>query len=158
MEISSNLSNTGIEGADKFEKMIEDIALTVKSGNIDFEVSNVLGNSVEFSIVFNSSDLLPEEDEEWKVSVALNFKMTLNSNSGLEFKVAEFTKEHAKEILGGNSGNRRSGRVCRWIIFSNSISFRRRCVVDPTGGSTGINEIINKKGKLENVYKIQADR
>ena len=100
MEISSNLSNTGIEGADKFEKMIEDIALTVKSGIIDFEVSNVLGNSVEFSIVFNSSDLLPEEDEEWKVSVALNFKMTLNSNSGLEFKVAEFTKEHAKEILG----------------------------------------------------------
>ena len=100
MEISSNLSNTGIEGADKFEKMIEDIALTVKSGNIDFEVSNVLGKSVEFSIVFNSSDLLPEEDEEWKVSVALNFKMTLNSNSGLEFNVAEFTKEHAKEILG----------------------------------------------------------
>ena len=74
--------------------------MKVKSGNIDFEMNNVLANNVEFSIVFNSSDLLPEEDEEWKVSVALNFKMTLNSNSGLEFNVAEFTKEHAKEILG----------------------------------------------------------
>lgn len=100
MEITSHLSDSGIEGADKFGAIIEDIALKVKSGNIDFEMNNVLANSVEFSIVFNSSDLLPEEDEEWKVSVALNFKMTLNSNSGLEFKVAEFTKEHAKEILG----------------------------------------------------------
>lgn len=100
MEITSHLSDSAIEGADKFGAIIEDIALKVKSGNIDFEMNNVLANSVEFSIVFNSSDLLPEEDEEWKVSVALNFKMTLNSNSGLEFKVAEFTKEHAKEILG----------------------------------------------------------
>lgn len=42
MEISSNLSDTGIEGADNFGNTIEKIALSVKSGNIAFEINNVL--------------------------------------------------------------------------------------------------------------------
>ena len=32
-----------------------------------------LANSVEFSIVFSTSDLLPEEEKEWTISVALIF-------------------------------------------------------------------------------------
>ena len=97
MEISSNLSDTGIEGADNFGNTIEKIALSVKSGNIAFEINNVFANSVEFSIVFSTSDLLPEE---WTISVALIFTMTLNSNSGLEFNVVEFTKEHSNILAG----------------------------------------------------------
>ena len=99
MEISSNLSDTGIEGADNFGNTIEKIALSVKSGNIAFEINNVFANSVEFSIVFSTSDLLPEEEKEWTISVALIFTMTLNSNSGLEFNV-EFTKEHSNILAG----------------------------------------------------------
>lgn len=100
MEISSNLSDTGIEGADNFGNTIEKIALSVKSGNIAFEINNVFANSVEFSIVFSTSDLLPEEEKEWTISVALIFTMTLNSNSGLEFNVVEFTKEHSNILAG----------------------------------------------------------
>lgn len=100
MEISSNLSDTGIEGADNFGNTIEEIALSVKSGNIAFEINNVFANSVEFSIVFSTSDLLPEEEKEWTISVALIFTMTLNSNSGLEFNVVEFTKEHSNILAG----------------------------------------------------------
>lgn len=100
MEISSNLSDTGIEGADNFGNTIEKIALSVKSGNIAFEINNVFANSVEFSIVFSTSDLLPEEEKEWTISVALIFTMTLNSNSGLEFNIVEFTKEHSNILAG----------------------------------------------------------
>ena len=84
MEISSNLSDTGIEGADNFGNTIEKIALSVKSGNIAFEINNVFANSVEFSIVFSTSDLLPEEEKEWTISVALIFTMTLKDFNGLE--------------------------------------------------------------------------
>ena len=81
--------------------MIEKIALSVKSGNIAFEINNVFANSVESSIVFSTSDLLPEEEKEWTtISVALIFTMTLNSNSGLEFNVVEFTKEHSNILAG----------------------------------------------------------
>lgn len=90
----------GIEGADNFGNTIEKIALSVKSGNIAFEINNVFANSVEFSIVFSTSDLLPEEEKEWTISVALIFTMTLNSNSGLEFNVVEFTKEHSNILAG----------------------------------------------------------
>lgn len=64
------------------------------------EINNVFANSVEFSIVFSTSDLLPEEEKEWTISVALIFTMTLNSNSGLEFNVVEFTKEHSNILAG----------------------------------------------------------
>ena len=91
-DLLSNLSDTGIEGADNFGNTIEKIALSVKSGNIAFEINNVFANSVEFSIVFSTSDLLPEEEKEWTISVALIFTMTLNSNSGLEFKCCRIHK------------------------------------------------------------------
>lgn len=45
--------------------------------------------------------MLPEEEKEWTtISVALIFTMTLNSNSGLEFNVVEFTKEHSNILAG----------------------------------------------------------
>lgn len=48
--ISTNLVNTGVDGADKFGDILENIALSVKSGNITFEVENVLANSAEFPL------------------------------------------------------------------------------------------------------------
>ncbi len=143
MEISSNLSDTGIEGADNFGNTIEKIALSVKSGNIAFEINNVFANSVEFSIVFSTSDLLPEEEKkEWTISVALIFTMTLNSNSGLEFNVVEFTKEHSKYT--GRSRNISScgcisckcnsvnycfifswSRYCFWFVDSSAVNCKR---------------------------------
>lgn len=90
--ISSNLVNTGVEGADKFGNILENIALSVKSGNITFEVGDVSANSAKFSIKCSTPDLLPEEEDEWAISVELIFKMSFNSDSGKEFDVAKFAE------------------------------------------------------------------
>lgn len=101
--ISTNLVNTGVDGADKFGDILENIALSVKSGNITFEVENVLANSAEFSITCSTPDLLPEEEDEWAISVALIFKMSFNSDSGKEFEVAKFA-EAALPVVAAVAG------------------------------------------------------
>ena len=72
----------------------------IKSGNIAFEINNVFANSVEFSIVFSTSDLLPEEEKEWNNIGCFDFYNDINSNSSLEFNVVEFTKEHSNILAG----------------------------------------------------------
>ena len=101
--ISTNLVNTGVDGADKFGDILENIALSVKSGNITFEVENVSANSAEFSITCSTPDLLPEEEDEWAISVALIFKMSFNSDSGKEFEVAKFA-EAALPVVAAVAG------------------------------------------------------
>lgn len=101
--ISTNLVNTGVDGADKFGDILENIALSVKSGNITFEVENVSANSAEFSITCSTPDLLPEEEDEWAISVALIFKMSFNSDSGKEFEVDKFA-EAALPVVAAVAG------------------------------------------------------
>lgn len=83
--ISADLINSNIEGADKFGEVLENIALSIKSGNIEFEVSNITPVSAEFSITASSPDLLPEEDVECGISVALKFKISLNPSNKNRF-------------------------------------------------------------------------
>jgi len=61
------------------------MALSIKSGSIEFEVSNITPLSAEFSITASSPDLLPEEDVECGISVALKFKISLNPNNKNRF-------------------------------------------------------------------------
>lgn len=85
MAISSNLVNSNIEGTDKVEDMLKEVAFSVKSGNITFEVSNVTPLSAEFTLTVSSPDLLPEEDVECGISVALKFKISLDPNNKNRF-------------------------------------------------------------------------
>ncbi len=85
MAISSNLVNSNIEGTDKVEDMLKEVAFSVKSGNITFEVSNVTPLSAEFTLTVSSPDLLPEEDVECGISVALKFKISLDPNKKNRF-------------------------------------------------------------------------
>lgn len=97
--ISAELGDSGIEGIESFTDILTNIAMSVKSGNITFEIRNPLGTSAEFAIIATSQDLLPEDEKlDAEISVALVFKVTLNGNSGKEFSVAAFS-EAALQVL-----------------------------------------------------------
>ena len=78
--------------------MLKEVAFSVKSGNITFEVSNVMPLSVEFTLTVSSPDLLPEEDVECGISVALKFKISLNPNNKNRFN-EESVYEAAKTVV-----------------------------------------------------------
>lgn len=85
-EISSELELSNIDGADSFGDMLSDIALSVKSGNITFNVKSVSSFYIELSICVSSDDLMPEDDEiEASISVELTFKITLNNSGDNQF-------------------------------------------------------------------------
>ncbi|SEG02514.1 glycoside hydrolase domain-containing protein [Lachnospira multipara] len=96
--ISADLINSNIDGVDKVEDMLKEVAFSVKSGNITFEVSNVMPLSVEFTLTVSSPDLLPEEDVECGISVALKFKISLNPNNKNRFN-EELVYEAAKIVV-----------------------------------------------------------
>lgn len=83
--ISADLINSNINGVEKVEDMLKEVALSVKSGNITFEVGNVMPLSAEFTLTVSSPDLLPEEDVECGISVALKFKISLNPDNKNRF-------------------------------------------------------------------------
>lgn len=78
------LSN--IDGGDSFGDMLSDIALSVKSGNITFDVTPISAYAIEVSINVSSENLMPEDEEtEASISVGLTFRITLNSNGNNRF-------------------------------------------------------------------------
>lgn len=98
MAISSNLVDSNIEGADKFEEVLKNMALSIKSGSIEFEVSNITPVSAEFLITASSPDLLPEEDDNCEISVALKFVIVFNPKGNNKFDMEYATT--AIEIVG----------------------------------------------------------
>lgn len=85
-EISSELELSNIDGADSFGDMLSDIALSVKSGNITFDVTPISAFAIEVSINVSSENLMPEDEEtEASISVGLTFRITLNSNGNSQF-------------------------------------------------------------------------
>lgn len=92
-EISTELSKNDFEGADSFEDKLTEIALSVKSGNIAFDIDKVNSFYAEFSITVSSDDLLPEVEElEETVSVTLKFKVSLDSDGDTQFDTEEVLK------------------------------------------------------------------
>ena len=92
-EISTELSKNDFEGADSFGDKLTEIALSVKSGNIAFDIDKVNSFYAEFSITASSEDLLPEVEElEETVSVALKFKVSLDSDGDAQFDTEEVLK------------------------------------------------------------------
>lgn len=86
VEISTELESSGIDGGDSFGDILSNIALSVKSGNMAFNIGTVTPYSAEFSISVSSEDLLPEDDSiEASLSVELKFKITLNSDGDNQF-------------------------------------------------------------------------
>ena len=84
------MSKNDFEGADSFGDKLTEIALSVKSGNIAFDIEKVTPFSAEFSITASSEDLLPEVEEmEATVSVALKFKVSLDSDGDSQFDTEE---------------------------------------------------------------------
>ena len=91
--ISSELELSNIDGVDSFGDMLSDIALSVKSGNITFDVTPISAYAIEVSINVSSENLMPEDEEtEASISVGLTFRITLNSNGNNQFDT--------KKVLG----------------------------------------------------------
>ena len=98
LAISADLINSNVKETDEIVNKLKDMALSIKSGNIAFDVSNITPVSAEFSIIVSSPDLLPEEDVECGISVALKVKLTLNPKGNTKFNTEYVITE--KEIVG----------------------------------------------------------
>ena len=78
-EISTELDLNGINEADAFGEILSNIALSVKSGNITFEINEVTSYYAEFSIAVSTENLMPDDSKlEAAISVTLHFKISLN--------------------------------------------------------------------------------
>ena len=92
-EISTELDLNGINEADAFGEILSNIALSVKSGNITFEISEVTSYYAEFSIAVSTENLMPDDSKlEAAISVTLHFKISLNGNGDKQFNTAEFAQ------------------------------------------------------------------
>lgn len=92
-EIATELDLNGINEADAFEEILSNIALSVKSGNIAFEIGAVTSYYAEFSITVSTENLMPDDSKlEAGISVELHFKISLNGNGDKKFNTAEFAE------------------------------------------------------------------
>ena len=93
MEISTELDLNGINEADAFGEILSNIALSVKSGNIAFEIGAVTSYYAEFSITVSTENLMPDDSKlDATISVELHFKISLNGNGDKQFNTAEFAQ------------------------------------------------------------------
>lgn len=91
-EISTELDLNGINEADAFGEILSNIALSVKSGNITFEISEVTSYYAEFSIAVSTENLMPDDSKlEAAISVTLHFKISLNGNGDKQFDAETIT-------------------------------------------------------------------
>ena len=92
-EITTELDLNGINEADTFEEILNNIALSVKSGNITFEIDKVTSYYAEFAITVSTENLMPDDSKlEVGISVTLHFKISLNGNGDKQFNTSEFAQ------------------------------------------------------------------
>ena len=91
-EITTELDLNGINEADTFEEILNNIALSVKSGNITFEIDKVTSYYAEFAITVSTENLMPDDSKlEAAISVELHFKISLNGNGDKQFNTETVT-------------------------------------------------------------------
>lgn len=91
-EITTELDLNGINEADTFEEILNNIALSVKSGNITFEIDKVTSYYAEFAITVSTENLMPDDSKlEVGISVTLHFKISLNGNGDKQFNTEAVT-------------------------------------------------------------------
>lgn len=110
--ITTELSRSEIEEAMRQEfggyiNKLDDIALSVKEGNIIWGMKYTDILSSEFSIKVTSEDVLPENNEvDAAVSVGITIKITLDENGGSQFNELAFSESTyaegtlAVEVIG----------------------------------------------------------
>ncbi len=104
--ITTELNKSELEDAMKQEfdgyiNKLDDIALSVKEGNIIWGMKYTGLLSSEFSIVVTSEDVLPENEEvDAAVSVGITIRITLDENGGSQFNELAFSEStYAEGIL-----------------------------------------------------------
>ena len=91
-EFATELDLNGINEADTFEEILNNIALSVKSGNITFEIDKVTSYYAEFAITVSTENLMPDDSKlEAGISVTLHFKISLNGNGDKQFNTETVT-------------------------------------------------------------------
>ncbi len=91
-EFATELDLNGINEADTFEEILNNIALSVKSGNITFEIDKVTSYYAEFAITVSTENLMPDDSKlEVGISVTLHFKISLNGNGDKQFNTETVT-------------------------------------------------------------------
>ena len=91
-EFATELDLNGINEADTFEEILNNIALSVKSGNITFEIDKVTSYYAEFAITVSTENLMPDDSKlEAAISVELHFKISLNGNGDKQFNTETVT-------------------------------------------------------------------
>jgi len=91
-EFATQLDLNGINEADTFEEILNNIALSVKSGNITFEIDKVTSYYAEFAITVSTENLMPDDSKlEAGISVTLHFKISLNGNGDKQFNTETVT-------------------------------------------------------------------
>lgn len=80
-----------IGNGEEFEKILSNIALSVKEGNITLSAPLVSAKQAEFSICVSSNDLMPEDpDIESAIAVEVKYKIEINDDNNDQFNVEEF--------------------------------------------------------------------
>ena len=66
--------------------------MSVKSGNITFEIDKVTSYYAEFAITVSTENLMPDDSKlEAGISVTLHFKISLNGNGDKQFNTETVT-------------------------------------------------------------------
>lgn len=87
MEMVAEAENEGITDATNFKDILTSIALSIKTGILEYKTEAGMDGSVDVEITAVSPDIIPDDDTiEAIMSVSVIFKITVKPDSGYELQ------------------------------------------------------------------------